>query len=446
MPDARFAARLSRELVLRTGPGAADRALRAAVVGGVELVVATAGDAPDDLRSLLRGAAAPLNAAERSQIVAFLAPLAATPGSDAAGLAASLRVVRDALRERLPYRPHRMAIDALVAATPTLYVLRARAGAPCGALTAVSPEGARTPLDELEAPFALDTPALGAEGWVIEGDDFEVWAPPAVDRPAAAWAALLDGREDDAVARLAPALAALERRVAHRAAVSTVSDHGPRRGDALISIVVALHHRLDLLEHQLAAFAADAEARAAELVYVIDGPGLAEPATKAVRELADLYRMRMCLVTLAAPGGRAVALDAGAAHARGRVLVLMGGDILPPAARWLTTLVAGGPPAVPALADELGRRCTAHPADEPCLVVDADAFHAAGGYGAGYPGGTGAGADLVRRLADDGRDLRRVDDVVLHWLRGADEPTIAPQARRYGAWLRAREAARCPIA
>ncbi len=39
-----------------------------------------------------------------------------------------------------------------------------------------------------------------------------------------------------------------------------------------------------------------------------------------------------------------------------------------------------------------------------------------------------------------------VDGAVVHWLRGADEPTILPEARRYAAWLHAREEARCPTA
>lgn len=446
MSEARYAAPLSRELVLRTGPGAAEGALRATVIGGLEFAVAARADAPDDLRALLRGVAAPLEPARRAEVVSFLAPLAAMPGSDPAGLAAALRLVRDALRERLPVQPWRLAVGPPLVVTPAVYVLRAEARTPCGALTAVSPEGVRAALDGSGAPVVLDVPVLGAEGWVIEGDDFEVWAPPAVERPAAAWAALLAGADDDAVARLAPVLAGLERRVASLASISAVSDHGPREGDTAVSIVVALHHRFDLLEHQLAAFAADPETRDAELVYVIDGPGLADRATSAVPALADLYRMRLRLVVLAAPGGRAVALDAGASHARGRLLVLMRGDVLPQGAGWLSGLVAAGLPAAPALADENGTRCAALEADEPCLVVDAYAFREAGGFGARYPGGLGAGADLVRRLGAKGRALQRVDEVVVHWLRALDDPTIAPQARRYGAWLRAQETGQWAIA
>jgi hypothetical protein len=446
MPDAQCAARLSRDLVLRTGPGAADGALQAVLIGGLEVAIAAGGDAPDDLRSLLRQGPTRLDAMGRAQIGSFVAPLAARPGSDASGLRAALRLVRDALRERLPVQPWRLRIDALVAAAPPMYVLLADGPAARGPLTAVSPEGARVPLDASERPITFELAALGAEGWVIEGEDFEVWAPPAIERPAAAWAALLAGGGDDAIARLAPALEALERRISSEASVTAVSDHGPPGGDARVSIVVALHHRLDLLEHQLAAFAADPEARAAELVYVIDGAGIAQPATAAVPALADLYRMRVRLVVLGAPAGRAVALDAGASQAAGRLLAFMCGDVLPEGAGWLSTLAAAGSPAAPALADEHGMRFATPPADEPCLIVRADAFQEAGGFGARYPGGVGAGADLVRRLDDHGHALRRADEVVLRWLGGVDAPTITPEARRYGAWLRAQERARCAIA
>ena len=221
--------------------------------------------------------------------------------------------------------------------------------------------------------------------------------------------------------------------------VASVTDHGPApAGDPAVSVVLALHHRLDLLEHQLAARAADPEALAAQYVVVIDGPGLAEPATRAAPALADLYRLPLRLVVLAAAGGRAAALDAGAAHADGELLVLMGGDVLPAAPGWLSALAATGAPAAPALLDEHGAPITAPPLDEPCLLVAAGAFRDAGGFGDGFPGGEGAGADLVRRLERAGHPLQRPRDAVVHWLR-ADAPTVMPQAR-----LRERDEAAWP--
>ena len=211
------------------------------------------------------------------------------------------------------------------------------------------------------------------------------------------------------------------------ARVTAVTDHGPApAGEPAVSVVVALHHRLDLLEHQVATRAGDPEARAAQQVVVIDGPGLAEPATRAAPALADLYRLPLRLVILGAAGGRAVALDAGAAHADGELLVLMGGDVLPAAPGWISALAAAGTPAAPALLDEHGAPLPPPP-DEPCLLVAADAFRDAGGFGDRSPGGEGAAADLVRRLAHAGHPLHHPPDAVVHWLR-TDAPTIVPAA------------------
>ena len=249
----------------------------------------------------------------------------------------------------------------------------------------------------------------------------------------AAWSRLLGAGGD--VETLAPRLAELQRRAVEEARPASLSDHGPPRDRAATAIVTVLHHRLDLLEHQLAAFAADPDARVARIVCVIDGPGLAAPAVEQVPLVADLYGTSMRLVVLQAPGGRAVALGEGAAVAEADTLVLMQGDAIPTVPGWLGALRAAGSPAAPILLDE---HDVAHPEavrDEPCLLVEAQAFADAGGLGTRFPGGFGAVADLARRLGG----VRRVDGAIVHWLGGVDEPTLVPEARRYGAWLTARE-------
>ena len=165
-----------------------------------------------------------------------------------------------------------------------------------------------------------------------------------------------------------------------------------------VSIVVALHHRLDLLEHQLAAFAADPDARDAELVYVLDGPGVAEPAAVRVPQLEELYRRHVKTVSLSAPAGRAAAFDAGAEQAAGDVLVFMDGGVIPRSPGWLGALAAAGCAAAPALLDEHGVPVEPPPGVEPCLAVP-----------------RGAPRSPVRRV-----------DVAVHWLAGADEPTEVP--------------------
>ena len=162
-----------------------------------------------------------------------------------------------------------------------------------------------------------------------------------------------------------------------------------------VSIVVALHHRLDLLEHQLAAFAADPDARAAQLVYVVDGPGVAEPAEVAVPRLTDLYRMPVRAVALPSPAGRAAAFDAGAAQADGDVLVFMSGGVIPVERGWLARLADAGCAAAPRYADEHGAPLEPPPGLEPCLAVP-----------------RGGPASPVKRV-----------ETTVHWLQGVDEPT-----------------------
>lgn len=164
------------------------------------------------------------------------------------------------------------------------------------------------------------------------------------------------------------------------------------------SIVVALHHRLDLLEHQLAAFAGDPDARRAQLVYVLDGPGVAEPAATVVPQLADLYRLPVHTVPLPRPVGRAAAFEAGAAQADGDVVVFMGGGVIPTAPGWLAALATVGAAAAPAYLDEHGAPVVPPPEVEPCLAVP-----------------RGAPSGPVRRV-----------DAMVTWLQGADEPTEVP--------------------
>lgn len=330
-----------------------------------------------------------------------------------------------------------IAVEALVEVTPSTYVLRVTGRSGRSPLRVVTPDGRRVAVAAPGEPFCVPAPAAGDEGWVVEGEGFSVPAPRVVRRVAAVWEALLGGAGDEELAALAPVLALLTTRTASEASVASVDDHGPTATAPDISIIVALHHRLDLLEHQIAAFAGDPLARSAQLVYVIDGPGIAGPATAGAPLLADLYRMPLRLVVLAAPGGRGVALDAAAAHADGRVLVTMAGGVVPASPGWLGPLTAAGGLAAPTLLDEHGAPLAPSPLDEPCLVVGADLFHRSGGFGSRFPGGLGAADDLVRRLAVEA-PLRRIETATVHWLRTADEPTVVPGARRYASWLRTR--------
>lgn len=174
-----------------------------------------------------------------------------------------------------------------------------------------------------------------------------------------------------------------------------------------LAIVVVLHHRLDLLEHQLAAFAGDPHAREARVVCVVDGPGLAAPAAEAVPLLADLYGIDLRLVALPEPGGRAAGLNAGADAADADALVLLHGGAIATEPGWLGALLAAGAPAAPVLLDEHGAPHPREPEDEPCLLVAGD-------------------TRLEPRRRLDG--VRRVPEAQVHWLARADEPTVLEEA------------------
>jgi hypothetical protein len=145
-----------------------------------------------------------------------------------------------------------------------------------------------------------------------------------------------------------------------------------------VSIVVPLLRRVDLIEHQLAQFAADPELAECELIYVVADPEQAELAREIVTELYALYGLPLRLLALTAPGDRPLACQLGAASARAQRLLFLGSDVIPQHPGWVGHLTAAldAEPAVaaaaPTLLDADGEiaRAGSSPA---CLLVDAAA-------------------------------------------------------------------------
>ncbi len=252
-----------------------------------------------------------------------------------------------------------------------------------------SPEGARAELDEIIIRFPrpdveafyeasrtvrenarsgflacvrLDTPSRLRDGWVVEltdgaGNACEAPAPAVVDDQEIARTTVLgdlttmeslpgaDRPGRRLMASLAyPAMSALQARRCGPDAVTQsiveVIQHGTPPAAPDVSVVVPLYRRIDFLEHQMAAFAADPELCRADLVYVLDSPELARDARTLARELFPLHGVPFRLVLLRRNLGFAGATNAGASLATGRLLLLLNSDVLPDQPGWLSALVS----------------------------------------------------------------------------------------------------------
>jgi GT2 family glycosyltransferase len=340
-----------------------------------------------DLRTTIREKLAGREADARGQILEFLAAAASEHERtlDPLGLAKSLFVLREALRDPYPRAELRadevqgLHIGAVARIDDRTFFVRGWARddqAPIVRLDAVSPEGSRAPilerlfrvsrpdLEELfrGAPrpvakpgfvsfFELEHPSRLAEGWVVElensaGVAIEASAPAATLEPLAVRDTILgelirERRVDTPLMdQLAPAVVRLQEELATRVQVEEIEDFGPVPGEPDVSIIVPLYRRVDLIEHQLAQFANDSTMLGAELIYVLDSPELAQELLPRVAELYELYRVPFRLAILSRNGGFAVATNLGASLANGRLLLLLNSDVLPDVPGWLPELVA----------------------------------------------------------------------------------------------------------
>jgi GT2 family glycosyltransferase len=349
-----------------------------------------------DLQRLIRAELSGLDSKTRAQVMEFLASTlnGYQSTTNPFRLSRNLFMVREALRERLPYcvtapnQPRGLQVDTIMAVdTKSFYIngwMRDEE-AQITRLTAVSPEGSRAELSkglfryrrpevdrlygtasnsELTANpgfvshFELKAPSYLSTGWTIEmrnakGAATEVKAPSVIEDPLRVRNRILGdltherlpGRnlpqqENLTLNHIFPAVSRLQERLREMGEVARLVQYGSPAESPEISIIVRLDRRIEFLEQQLAQFTHDPEIHQADLIYVLDYPGWTNRLLDYAAQLFRLYQIPLRIVTLKRDVGFAVANNVGVSLARGRRLVLLNAHVLPDKPGWLGRMAA----------------------------------------------------------------------------------------------------------
>jgi GT2 family glycosyltransferase len=486
----------------------------------------------EDIRTLaaspdhvVREALAPLDPATRGEVVAFLAStLAAVPEAERAEMSDRLFQLRQALRERLPdlvnalEKPLGAHVDRMMAVDESsFYVegwMRSKA-VDVVRLTAIAPEGGRVELlhrlfrcrrsdvaefysldagksgDELGFMcfFETDAPSPRGDGWLLEvedarGNEFELQVPPAVTDALEVRQAILGGPQldrlpdDELMSQLVyPAITRIQSRLSLAPVTASVIEYGHLPDAPDVSIVVPLYLQIDHLEAQLAEFANDLELFESDLIYVLDSPQQAEELASRAADLHPIYQIPFRVALLERNAGFAGACNAGAALARGRLLLLLNSDVLPDRPGWLGTMrdFYDATPNIGALGPKLmyedgsiqhagmyyhrlagsslwvdgnyykGMHRTLPAANVArrvplvsgaCLMVDRALYDRLGGLPTIYVQGDYEDADFCLQLSTEGLDNWYLPDAELYHLEGQSYAAEARRAlNRYNMWL-----------
>jgi GT2 family glycosyltransferase len=311
----------------------------------------------------------------------------------------SLRILRDAVRPKLPpgnvdaaadYAVH---VDGLWRVNGSSFYIKGwifAGDADLDHLRLVTPEGCAIDIlgDEFRYPrqdvadlfnvsprerrgfiayFEAPIESALASGWILEagqrhGRRIEVEVPQVVDDPLSVRTMILQDLQAEELPagslrtqHAQPALARLGERQAEGVEIDLIDELGRPPQAPEVTVIVPLYQRIEFLEQQMAQFVHDPEILSADLVYVLDSPEQADHARGVARELFNLYGVPFRLVTLSANGGFAIANNMGASLARGRMLLLLNSDVLPDTPGWLSRMVEfyEANPVIGALAPKL---------------------------------------------------------------------------------------------
>ncbi|HEX8770109.1 MAG TPA: glycosyltransferase, partial [Acidimicrobiales bacterium] len=215
----------------------------------------------------------------------------------------------------------------------------------------------------------------------------------------------------------------------------------------------------------------------ADLIYVLDSPGQASALASYATQLHRLYGVPFRTVILRRNVGYALANNAGASFARGRLLLLLNSDVLPVARGWLSTMVdfldrtpgagAVGPKLV--YEDESiqhGGMYFVRPEGLPlwenahyfkglhrsfppanvarlvpavtgaCLLLSLDVWSRIGGFTGSYVQGDYEDSDLCLRLGNLGLETWYLPQAELYHLEGQSYQTdLRRLTSRFNTWL-----------
>jgi GT2 family glycosyltransferase len=467
----------------------------------------------------LEGGDAPSRSALQDLLIAHALP--EIQGAGGLVLAARLRDLRDALRDSLPplvaspESPQAGSVELIMAVDERSFWVVGwlrDADRSLGSLRLITPEGQpgdvlgdayRHPRPDVQESFGgspeeksgfvtylrLPLPSLLDTGWItvlerIDGSALELHTPSVVRDPGGVRTRILAEFAQDRPAREAlrtdhamPALSRLQDRHASMLAVDDIVRYGGPADTPSVSIVIPLYKRVDLLEHQLAHFAADSALSDAEIVYVLDSPELA-PELKAVApELHALYGLPFTTIVLNRNAGFSGANNIGVAHSHAPLLLLLNSDVIPINKGWVRQMAAfySSTPDIGALGPklvfedmtlqhagmnfkrdihsslwsnlhyfkglhrDLALACVSRPVPAvtgACLMVSRDLYQEMGGFRYGYVQGGYEDSDFCIRLAERGRRNWYLAQVELFHLEAQSFPTPERQlATTFNMWL-----------
>ena len=455
-----------------------------------------------DLQVLLRTYLAPRSAECRNAFTTFCASILVA--DEAAPVArqtteANLRLVRAALRERLPVDPAALEVKEILALDDCWFWLRGRAtggSQPMRDLVVVSPAGARVKLaaavgdtddrsavgasqdrsvrlwpsagSTFVAQFCGGAPSASPEEWVLEcrtaeGAEVEARAPSVQRNPALVRSRILRALSDGEVPAVTesrqvgafPSLLRLNLRADRGATLGRVEQFGEPPARPTASVVIRLRDQLEMMMHQLVQFAADRQfATTAELLYILDGPAVTGRVDGDVeitngggdlfdeaRQFFELFRVPFRLATLTSAAGRGAALEAGVSLARAQILVLMEETAFPTAPGWLARMAAShaaapaGGTCSPTFLDAHGQPWRAGEDPGACTLIDRQLFHEIGGFHGGFFGAQAQVAELRWRVAGLGRPHLSVAEVDFHHLPGDADDAGKTVSAQYDQWL-----------